>query len=262
MFPEFSIIGLSLYDIFFMLGVVSALLILRLLSDRSGFSAKLFNFCLFDGIFAIACGYGSAVLFQAFYNFLDNGKFELSATTGATFYGGLIGGVALFLIIYFGVGHFRFPDGEHRASTFKLTGIAACSITAAHAWGRVGCFMVGCCHGHATDSVFGIFMKYPGYKVLPTQLWEAIFLGLLCAFLIMRYLKNKSYNMPIYMAAYGVWRFFIEYFRGDHRGETVVKFLTPSQLVAVILVLGAGLVWYLEKRGIKTSAEEVKSHEE
>ena len=68
--------------------------------------------------------------------------------------------------------------------------------------------------------------------------------------------------MPIYMAVYGVWRFFIEYFRGDHRGETVVKFLTPSQLVAVILVLGAGFVWYLEKRGIKTTVKEVKSHEE
>ena len=261
MFPEFSIIGLSLYDIFFMLGIVAALLILRLLSDKSGFSAKLFNFCLLDGVLSITCGYGSAVLFQAFYNFLDNGKFELSATTGATFYGGLIGGVALFLIIYFAVGHFRFPDGEHRATVFKLIGIAACSITAAHALGRVGCFTVGCCHGHATESALGIFMKYPGYKVLPTQLWEAVFLGLLCAWLIVRFLKNKSYNMPIYMASYGIWRFFIEYFRGDHRGETVVSFLTPSQLVAVILVLGAGVVWYLEKQGTDNGVKEVKSHE-
>lgn len=255
MFPEFSIIGLSLYDIFFMLGVIAALLILRLLSDKSGFSAKLFNFSLTVGILAIAVGYGSAVLFQAFYNFLDNGVFELASTTGATFYGGLIGGVAVFVAIYFGIGRFRFPSGEYRAAAWKLTGIAACSITAAHALGRVGCFMAGCCHGRATDSVLGIFMKYPGYRVIPTQLYEAVFLALLCVLLTTRYLKNKKYNMPIYMTAYGVWRFAIEYLRGDHRGETLVSFLTPSQLVAVILVACAALVWHLEKRGTKTNEE-------
>ena len=259
MFPEIKILGLYLYDIFFILGIIAALSIRRLLSDKSGFSARLFNFCLFDGIFSIACGYGSAVLFQAFYNFLDDGKFEFVATTGATFYGGLIGGVVLFLTIYFVVGHFWFRDGEHKRSVYKLIGIAACSIPAAHSLGRLGCLMAGCCHGRATDSFFGIFLAYPGYKVIPTQLYEAIFLAALCAVLIARYLKNKSYNMPIYMASYGVWRFLVEYLRGDHRGETIVSFLTPSQLIAVILIIGSAVVFVLEKNSCK---KEEKSYEE
>ena len=57
--------------------------------------------------------------------------------------------------------------------------------------------------------------------------------------------------MPIYAIVYGIWRFFIEYARADHRGETVVSFLTPSQLIA-ILMIAAGIaylcVWYIQKR--------------
>ena len=50
---------------------------------------------------------------------------------------------------------------------------------------------------------------------------------------------------------YGVWRFFIEYARGDYRGETFVSFLTPSQLIAVLLiVIGTAhlMIWYVTKR--------------
>jgi prolipoprotein diacylglyceryltransferase len=49
--------------------------------------------------------------------------------------------------------------------------------------------------------------------------------------------------MAIYLMAYGVWRFFAEYLRADDRGATVVKFLSPSQLTAILLFLfGAGLM--------------------
>ena len=52
---------------------------------------------------------------------------------------------------------------------------------------------------------------------------------------------------------YAVWRFFIEYLRADDRGATVVSFLSPSQLTAVLLfAVGAGLyLWGLlrERKG-------------
>ena len=54
------------------------------------------------------------------------------------------------------------------------------------------------------------------------------------------------------MGAYGVWRFFIEYFRADDRGQTIVPFLSPSQLVAIVMVLlGVAylVLWYLQKQG-------------
>ena len=54
------------------------------------------------------------------------------------------------------------------------------------------------------------------------------------------------------MMLYGIWRFVIEFFRSDDRGATIVKFLSPSQLIAILMVVGAvGLFFgecYIEKK--------------
>jgi prolipoprotein diacylglyceryltransferase len=44
---------------------------------------------------------------------------------------------------------------------------------------------------------------------------------------------------------YAVWRFFAEYLRNDDRGATVVSFLSPSQLMSILLCLvGAAILLY------------------
>ena len=68
MYPYEVIFGMTLYDIFLAIGVVSALLIVRLFADYDKVSDKLFNFILLTGACAIGLGYFSAVLFQAIYN--------------------------------------------------------------------------------------------------------------------------------------------------------------------------------------------------
>ena len=72
-----------------------------------------------------------------------------------------------------------------------------------------------------------------------------LFLLALCAFLTWRFFKGKKGNLALYLMLYAVWRFFIEYLRADDRGATIVSFLSPSQLTAIVLfVVGAGLfVW-------------------
>ena len=50
------------------------------------------------------------------------------------------------------------------------------------------------------------------------------------------------------MAGYGIWRFFIEYLRGDERGASLIKFLSPSQLTAVILIIGGAALFYIQYR--------------
>ena len=49
--------------------------------------------------------------------------------------------------------------------------------------------------------------------------------------------------MPVYLVGYGIWRFFIEFARSDDRGATVVSFLSPSQLIALLLI-AAGAAWF------------------
>lgn len=245
MFPYEIIPGIDLYVVFFALAGVAAIMTFSKLSDKLGFEAKVHNFVLYTAIAAILLGYGSAVLFQAFYNIAKVGHFEINQNTGATFYGGLIGGATAFLLIYFGIGHFLFEDKANVRRFLDVANCAAPAIAIAHSLGRLGCLMAGCCHGAVTDKWYGIYMVALDKKVVPVQLFESIFLMALFIFFVYRVIKRKNYNLPLYMIIYGVWRFFIEYLRNDYRGTTFVSTLTPSQLTAIFMVVGGIALLFL-----------------
>ncbi len=248
MYPNDILPGIDLYLICMCLAVMAAIIVYRIIADRINIGVKLQNLCIFTAVGAIICGYFSAVLFQAFYNIKKNGGFVINAQTGATFYGGLIGGAAFFLLIYFLVGGRMFSDDEHKTRFFDVADIAACSIAIAHAIGRLGCLFAGCCHGKRTDAWFGIYMQDLGYKVIPTQLLETLFLAFLFVYLFLRIKDKQTYCLQIYMCAYGAWRFVVEYLRDDYRGYTFVDFVTPSQLTAIAMIAGGILLIILQKR--------------
>ncbi len=248
MYPYDILPGIDLYVICIALAAVAAILSFSKLADVAKIRGKVQNMSIYTAIAAIVLGYGSAVLFQAFYNMLEDGSFSLDSGTGATFYGGLIGGVAGFILIYFIFGKFTFNDDSYVKQFGLIANVAPASITIAHSIGRIGCLMAGCCYGARTDAWYGIKMQNLGYKVVPTQLFEAIFLALLFALFVYRICKGKGYNLPIYMISYAVWRFFAEYMRNDDRGETVVSFLTPSQLIALLMVAGGVVLFIIMKK--------------
>lgn len=240
MYPYKIIWDLDLYSILITVGLIACMILIRVLSDKRGLSAKWQNFVLVTMVFTVVIGYGSAVVFQALYNMERDGGFHITKSTGQTFYGGLIGGAVAFLLIYFGVGYPLFRDNEHLRNFPDLMSIAACGVTVAHGFGRLGCLMAGCCYGRATDAWYGIEMVGIG-KRIPVQLFEAIFLFLLCGWLVIRYCEGRQCGMPLYMMLYGTWRFFAEYLRDDYRGNSLVSFLTPSQLISLVLAV-AGLI--------------------
>ena len=250
MYPYDIIFGMDLYSILISVGVIVCMIFIRLQADWRGLKAKLQNLVLFNTIAAVVLGYGGAVLLQAFYNFMAKGKFEIVNNTGATFYGGLIGGTAMFIIIYFVVGHFLYPNGYHARNFRTVSDLAPAAITVAHGFGRLGCLMAGCCYGAKCDAWYGIKMVGLGYKVVPVQLFEALFLFGLSAVLLILFKKGKKYQMPIYMMTYACWRFVAELMRNDYRGATIVDFLTPSQFISVLLLAGGlillGIELYLD----------------
>lgn len=237
MYPDVVFWGMSLYEIFILAGIVYAFAVFRILSDRYKVRAKYQNFVIICGVFAIISGYICAVMFQAVYNYFSDGIFELTAQTGATFYGGLIGGATVFLLLYFSVGRGLFKDKYHIGGFRKLSDIAAAAISGAHAFGRIGCLTAGCCYGRPTESFIGVYNKSLGCNTVPVQLFESIFLFALSAFLVFRCIEGKTYGLSIYLSAYGVWRFFIEYLRYDDRGSTWLGVFTPSQLTAIFLIV-------------------------
>jgi phosphatidylglycerol:prolipoprotein diacylglycerol transferase len=262
MYPHSLFLGLTLYDICIAVGIIACFAAYRICADRFELRAKLQNFTLLTAFIAIIAGYGSAVLVQAIYNIKDVGRFEITSGTGATFLGGLVGGALAFILVYFIVGHFVFPGGYNRSSFIKTADCAACSITVAHAFGRIGCLMAGCCYGNVTDAWYGIYMRSVGAKVVPVQLFEALFLFALFASLMILTFRFGRYVMPSYMIAYGIWRFFIEYARADERGDTLVSFLSPSQLVAILLIIGGILLFAIELKIHKEKREEGATKDE
>ena len=268
MFPYKVFLGMDLYTLLMAAGVVAAMLFIRLQGDKRGLRSTLQNLLIVDTVLAVVAGYGSAVLFQAYYNYRATGTFEIVSNTGATFYGGLIGGAAAFILVYFVGGYLLFPDNYHVKKFRTVADLAAAAITVGHAFGRLGCLMAGCCHGRATDAWYGITMHIPKHtetvKVIPVQLYEALFLFALSAVLFFLFAKGKKYLLASYMMIYAIWRFFAEMLRGDYRGATVVKFLSPSQYVSVLLLLG-GLMLLLLQLYVdtgRTSDEEETDDEE
>ena len=251
-YPVF--LGLTLYDICLCVGIFICFLLFGYLCDKHKVKRRIQSFAILCGAGAVVLGYCSAVLFQALYNIKSLGRFEINAETGATFYGGLIGGVAVFLALYFGIGWKIFEENVHARAFFAIADSAVPGIALAHSIGRLGCLFAGCCHGAVCDAWYCIPMwGNQGYdKYIPTQLFEAIFLMLLFGYLLNRSLSKTGYCLPIYLFVYAHWRFFIEYLRADYRGDTFVEALTPSQLIACILfAVGIGLIFvekYLKKR--------------
>ena len=253
MYPYKIFLGLTIYDILICVGIIVSFLLFGWLADKRGIKVKHQKFSLLCGCCAIATGLAFGVVFQALYNIPERGKFIIDGETGITFYGGLVGGVAVFLLVYFVIGKLIYKKYEnpryHNENFFSMAAAAISVVPLAHSLGRIGCLTAGCCHGAQTDAWYGIMMYgSEGYaKYVPTQLFEAIFLLILFAFLFVNAYKGGRYNLPFYMAGYGAWRFVIEYLRADDRGSIGTDLLSPSQLTAILMILGSVGVFFLEK---------------
>ena len=148
-------------------------------------------------------------------------------------------------------------DITHKARLVDMISIAPCCILIAHAFGRVGCFFAGCCYGKPTDSFLGV--QFPGMsqKVHPTQLYEAIFLFALFTLCYLLYWKkNFKHNLSLYLVVYGIFRFCIEYLRGDDRGQ-LIGMISPSQFWSILMIVGGVAVYFLLEWLFKKRDEEL-----
>ena len=243
MYPD-KILGLfHLYGLMIAVGILACFGIFTLCGKKFNIEEKFTDFVFFNAIVAIALGFGAAALFQATYNYIENPAdgFKFG---GITFIGGLIGGIVSFL------GGYAIFRKRYKSRVTDILSIAPCCILIAHAFGRIGCFFAGCCHGPETDAWYGIYMYASslGYKakVVPTQLFEAIFLfAMFAVCFILLWKKKFRYNLSVYLIVYGIFRFLLEYVRADNRGEFIPG-VTPSQFWSILMVVsGIGLIFLM-----------------
>lgn len=231
MYPSlFGII--DTYSLMILIGVVLCLWFLSMYLKKKEYPMKAIYSLQLNAIVAVLVGVVTGILFQNLYDAIEKGS-EYHWTFAMTFYGGLIGGVISFL-----VGYFAILRRKYFPMVQDLLVIAPACITIAHGLGRIGCFLAGCCYGKQTDAWYGVLFPGMTHKVIPTNLFEAIFLIILALILLFLALKGKgAFNFGIYMIAYGIWRYVIEEFRGDDRGSFVGS-ISPSQFWSIVMFVG------------------------
>ncbi len=172
--------------------------------------------------------------------YLEDPSRFLNIGSGFVVYGGIILGV---LAGYIYCRHYKLVFSEY----FDLV---MPSVALAQAFGRIGCFLAGCCYGKETDSAIGVVFKDSpfapnGVKLIPSQLISSLMLFVL-VFILVRY-ADKTWRRPfkvagLYMILYSIGRFFIEFFRGDEeRGN--IGFLSTSQFISIFILIG-GIVLF------------------
>ena len=160
---------------------------------------------------------------------------------GFVFYGGFAAGAAAFFVYC----------RRHKLNFLKAADHFAPALALAHGFGRIGCFMAGCCYGRPVTRGFGVAFTSPasevpqaylGVPLYPTQLFEAA--GNLLIFGGLVWLSRREKTLPggmvfaAYMLAYSGLRFMVEFLRGDDRGDSWLG-LSPAQTVSVVVASAA-----------------------
>lgn len=259
MYPD-KIFGLfHLYGLMIGVGILACFGILYYYGKKKKIEENFIDFLFYNAIVAIVLGFGAAALFQATYNYIENPKAGFDLGGGITFIGGLIGGIISFLV---GYAIFR---KRYKTRLVDVISFLPCCILIAHAFGRIGCLFAGCCHGEETTAWYGIKMHTVefGYaKVVPTQLFEALFLfALFAVCFILVWKKNFKHNLSLYLIAYGVFRFLLEFLRADDRGK-LLGFISPSQFWSLLMIVGGVAVYFLLEWLYKKRAAELANIKE
>lgn len=170
---------------------------------------------------------------------------------GLTSFGGVIMAVA-------GLAYFA---RRAKISGLALLDAVSAPLLVAHAVGRVGCLLNGCCYGHPTTAWYGVHVAPDVAKLFePAQIFESFLVlfgvGLLLLFERRRRALGSSFALTIVL--WGGARFVYEFFRAGNNEEVRTGLasstywgslpITHAQVAALVLVaIGLFMMWRVAK---------------
>lgn len=194
----------------------------------------------------------ASVVGGKFFIIFENPKLYLSEpsrlldgfSSGFVFYGSLLFAIPTMLIFF----------KKNKLPMLPMLDIMAATSCIVHGFGRIGCFMAGCCYGTEHDGFPSITFSDPkcvaeplNTPLHPTQLYSslAIFSILVIIIFVSRRKQFDGQLFMLYLMLYAIARSLLEIFRGDlERGFLIDNFLSNSQFISILVFLG-GLVVYL-----------------
>ncbi len=143
---------------------------------------------------------------------------------GLVWYGGFLAGLGG-LIVYVKM---------NRMSFWAVVDLIVPYVALAQAFGRLGCFLNGCCYGTEVPAsfIFAVPMAQDGALHHPTQIYSALLLALI--FIVLRiWQEHRRFVGEIFLGycmLYSLKRFFVEFLRGDN--PRIYFGLTISQVIS------------------------------
>lgn len=171
---------------------------------------------------------------------------------GFVFYGGLAGGAAALW----------YWARRNKAAFSASADFTAPALALAHAFGRLGCLLAGCCHGSPAGGAPGVTFRDPlclvepsllGVPLHPVQLYESLgnfaIFGLLHLVWRLREKPRAGSVTALYVLLYAALRFGLEFLRGDDRGGPAAG-LSQAQLISLAAAAAAtGWLIFSRPRG-------------
>ena len=232
----FEIFGIQIksYGLMIAIGIIVAATLFINKGKKKGFDEdSLLNLIIFAIIGGMLGGKGLFIITE-FKNIIKEPSILLNFGYGFVVYGA-IGGGALAMYLY---------SKRKNWNVIEMIDMTVPGLAIAQGFGRIGCFLAGCCYGAETTLPIGV--EFPpnslgptGIHVHPTQIYSSIF-DFLLGFFLLYYSKKERKNgkvVGLYLIIYSIGRFLVEFLRNDPRGS--VGALSTSQFIAIFtLVLG------------------------
>jgi len=147
---------------------------------------------------------------------------------------------------------------SYKLPVYRMLDIMAITTCLVHMFGRMGCFLAGCCYGIPTDSWIGVVFTDPlcyaqplNTPLVPTQLLEALYIFCIMLFLL-ALKKRKGFEGELfltYLMLYAAGRFALEFFRADaERGFIIENYISHSQFIALSVAGVVGLLYLRWRR--------------
>lgn len=237
----FNFLGISIpsYGLMIITGVLLANLIARIVIKREGLDIDDFIilecYAVLGGLFGAKLLYLiTAFKYIDWSRFFEPEYFSALMRGGFVFYGGLIGGI---LLVFIAACFHKIEPVQYIRKMIFL-------IPFVHAFGRLGCFMAGCCFGipyHGFGAV--VFPEnsfaISGVELFPVQLVEALCLLAISFIILFLQLKFRfKYTLELYFILYGIVRFVLEKYRYDSIRGGFWLFST-SQWISILLIVCA-----------------------
>lgn len=208
------------------------------------------NLILDMAFWAVLAGFAGArllyVAFNAAYFAANPVEIFKIWEGGLVFYGGLAAGAAAALV---------FTARHPEMRLWAIADLFGPALALVHGFGRIGCFFAGCCYGRECSLPWAVTFSNPlslaplGIPRHPAQLYEAA--GLFALFLILDRHQRSQHpagtTFGWYLIVYAALRFLVEFIRGDERGAGVA-FLSPGQLISVILLAAGMVILWMKNR--------------